>query len=148
MPIVAKRRPSNGSSDRDGSRGSIREITASKRCDSFKGLETQALQRPSVAFGWKDCDSRPSEEMSFGSRASSRMSARVPVHRKPLTPKQRLFHTLEDPGYSFLAKCISIFMIILILASTIAFVMESEVCTDDPCTLGFIAFEPCELLKV
>jgi len=41
-----------------------------------------------------------------------------------------MFHTMDDPSYSSLAKFISVFIMVIILVSTIGFILESEVTTE------------------
>ena len=45
---------------------------------------------------------------------------------RPMTMRMKIFETFEDPGYSNLAKIISIFMMLLILLVTVCYVLESE----------------------
>ena len=62
--------------------------------------------------------------------------------------KFKLNATLEDPAYSTLAHRISLFMMLIIVTSTIAFVLESEICTEyateshRTCDTGVLDFEP------
>ena len=48
------------------------------------------------------------------------------IRRRELSLRQRIYVTLEDPGYSVFSKYYSIFMMLLILVATTCFVLESE----------------------
>lgn len=56
----------------------------------------------------------------------------------PVTIKEKVYTTFEDPSYSFFAKVWSIFMILLILLSTCCFVLETEAEAD----FGMIPRQP------
>ena len=45
---------------------------------------------------------------------------------RPEPLRRRIYNTFEDPSYSPLAKWLSIFMMFIILLSTICFILESE----------------------
>ena len=46
--------------------------------------------------------------------------------RQPMSLRRHIYATLEDPSYSELAKWTSVFMMVIILLSTVCFVLESE----------------------
>jgi len=61
--------------------------------------------------------------------------------------REHISITMEDPEDSRVAKAISIFMMLVILISTVCFILESEVCDGlapscDPPTTGFLAWDP------
>jgi len=54
---------------------------------------------------------------------------------------------MEDPAYSEVAKWVSIVMMVVILVSTVCFILESEVCTErEGCNIGFLPFEPYAMI--
>jgi hypothetical protein len=68
-----------------------------------------------------------------------------------MTLRGRIWETLEDPGYSRLAKYYSIFMILLIVVATTCFVLESEATVTDGVLYGTNAadtFKTIELISV
>ncbi len=46
--------------------------------------------------------------------------------KQPMSLRRHIYATLEDPSYSELAKWTSVFMMVIILLSTVCFVLESE----------------------
>jgi len=64
--------------------------------------------------------------------------------KEPSTTREKIYATMEDPGYSSVAKYISIFMMFIIVLSTVCFILESEVCQAESCreTTGFLEFDP------
>jgi len=65
---------------------------------------------------------------------------------KPLTLRQKIYATMEDPGFDGgipgLPKVISIVLMLVILISVICFIMESEVKQPETGTTGFLPFDP------
>lgn len=55
---------------------------------------------------------------------------------------------MEDPSYSTTAKIIALVMMIIIIISTLCFILESEVCQADTCsgTTGSLEFEPWAMI--
>jgi len=68
----------------------------------------------------------------------------TPATKPPLSLKEKINATMEDPGYSQLAKSISISMMAVIVFSTACFILESEVCQEASCnnTTGILEFDP------
>ena len=69
------------------------------------------------------------------------------AHPKKRTLREHIAITMEDPEDSKLAKGISVFMMFVILISTICFILESEVCDGmaESCqtpTTGFLPWDP------
>jgi len=69
------------------------------------------------------------------------------AHPKVRTLRENIAITMEDPEDSKLAKGISVFMMFVILISTICFILESEVCDGmaESCqtpTTGFLPWDP------
>ena len=69
------------------------------------------------------------------------------AHPKKRTLREHIAVTMEDPEDSKLAKGISVFMMFVILISTICFILESEVCDGmaESCqtpTTGFLPWDP------
>ena len=56
-------------------------------------------------------------------------ASHTPLRASAVSLKHQIFYTLEDPSYSKLSDRISKFMMLVILVSTVAFILESEVCT-------------------
>ena len=60
-----------------------------------------------------------------------------------MTLRQIVYTTMDDPDFSGLGKFWSLFMMVIILFSTLAFILESEVCQSTTCvsTAGILPFE-------
>lgn len=71
--------------------------------------------------------------------AKSMMTTR---RRHEVSVRQKIHLTLEDSAYSPLAGRIASFMMVIIFASTLSFILESEVCSMDPCVVGILPFHP------
>ncbi len=63
--------------------------------------------------------------------------------RKSMTFREIVYTTMDDPDFSGLGKFWSLFMMVIILFSTLAFILESEVCQSTTCvsTAGILPFE-------
>ena len=63
--------------------------------------------------------------------------------RKSMTFRQIVYTTMDDPDFSGLGKFWSLAMMVIILFSTLAFILESEVCQSTTCvsTAGILPFE-------
>jgi hypothetical protein len=63
--------------------------------------------------------------------------------RKSMTLRQIVYTTMDDPDFSGLGKFWSLAMMVIILFSTLAFILESEVCQSTTCvsTAGILPFE-------
>ena len=60
-----------------------------------------------------------------------------------MTFREIVYTTMDDPDFSGLGKFWSLFMMVIILFSTLAFILESEVCQSTTCvsTAGILPFE-------
>ena len=63
--------------------------------------------------------------------------------RKSMTLREIVYTTMDDPDFSGLGKFWSLAMMVIILFSTLAFILESEVCQSTTCvsTAGILPFE-------
>ena len=70
-------------------------------------------------------------------RGSGSLEIETSAPKPQLSLRKKMYLTLEKPSYSPLAKLISISMMLLILLSTVSFIMEGEV------TVGNLLHDPC-----
>jgi len=63
----------------------------------------------------------------------------------PHNLKKRLFFLLEHPESSWRGQLVGTSLMLIILVSTVAFVLESEVCDSPDCS-GFLPFEPWSMI--
>ena len=78
---------------------------------------------------------------SVASKASPNVLTYEPP-RGPLSFKHKVRLTFEEPLFSVWAHRVSTFLFLVIIFSTICFILESEVCNDRDCSSGQFSFEP------
>lgn len=81
----------------------------------------------------------PSVSMAADAQAIAQANLKKPPIIFKKNPRAYIYATLDDPNFSTVAKIWSIFMMILILVSTICFVLESETVESDAGEKGILA---------
>jgi len=120
-------------------------------------VNTHNLGRAQVAPLSSADDRKPSDPGAEASVAAAEQGAlsentiqakrqKKKKRMEEFTLREKIYATMEDPGYSSFAKFIAIFMMVVIVVSTICFILESEVCQsescNDPGVTGFLEFDP------